>query len=82
MVIFFFWALASKLYVKLIFWFQNLDIERAVWSEVLCSPSPQNSLMILQHEKYLFQLYITLLINEAIFNRVTTFCLGKTQPKA
>lgn len=45
-----------KFYVKLIFRFENLDVERTVWSEVLCSPSPQNSLVILQQEENRFSL--------------------------
>lgn len=40
-------ALTSKLDMKFIFRLENLDIERAVWSKVLCGPGPQNSLMVL-----------------------------------
>ena len=48
--------LTCKLNMKFIFWFENLDVERTVWSKVLCCPSPQNSLVILCEETVLFYL--------------------------
>lgn len=44
-------TLTSKLNMKFIFWFENLYVERAVWSKVFCSPCPQNSLVILWGSK-------------------------------
>lgn len=40
--------------MEFVFWFEDLDVERAVWSEVFGSPCPQNSLVILWEEELLY----------------------------
>lgn len=47
-------ALTCKLNMKFIFWFENLDVKRAIWSKVFGSPSPQYSLMILEGKETVF----------------------------
>lgn len=47
-------ALTCKLNMKFIFWFENLDVKRAIWSKVFGSPSPQYSLMILEEKETVF----------------------------
>lgn len=44
-------ALTCKLNMKFVFWFENLDVKRAIWSKVFGSPSPQYSLMILEEKE-------------------------------
>ncbi len=46
--------LTCKLNMEFIFWFENLDIEGAIWCKVFRSPSPQNSLVILWGKKLLY----------------------------
>ena len=36
--------------MKLVFWFEDLHIERTVWGEVLYSPGPENGLMVLSQK--------------------------------
>lgn len=50
-------TLTRKLDMELIFWFEYLDVKRAVWSEILHCPGSQDGLMVLtgsRHIKHFF----------------------------